>query len=212
MKIEIRNGKAHISGYVNAVGRDSKTICSPSGDFVEMIEPGAFAEALSRAKNVDMLLNHDENRQLASTSGGNLTLKEDNIGLHADCEVSDPEVVEKAKRNELQGWSFGFYVGDSSFEPRINDIPRRHVKSLDIFEVSILDNRMSPAYAGTSVECRADKSVLAETRANEDPAEVTEIKETKQDAKQEEWQKRINELNIKSMQDKVDALKKGAIA
>lgn len=55
MKVEVRNGKAYISGYVNAVGRDSDPIPTPTGgQFVEMIEPGAFREALTRAKNVDM--------------------------------------------------------------------------------------------------------------------------------------------------------------
>lgn len=208
MNIEFRNGKVHISGYVNAVGRDSNPIPTPTGgQFVEMIEPGTFKEALTRAKNVDMLLNHNEGRKLASTSGGDLTLKEDNIGLHADCETSDAETIEKAKRGELVGWSFGMVVNKDEMEQRGEQIPRRHVKNIDIFEVSLIDKRMQPCYAGTSVECRADKSVLTETRATEDPAEIADTG----DNQREEWQKKINELNIKSAQDRVDALKNSAI-
>ena len=207
MKFEIRNGKAHISGYVNAVGRDSRPIPTATGEFVEMIEPGAFAEALTRAKNVDMLLNHDENRKLASTSTRNLTLKEDNIGLYAECETSDAEVIEKGQRGELRGWSFGMFVNKDEMEQRGDKIPRRHVQNMDIVEVSIIDSRMLPCYAGTSVECRAEKTVFKETRAVEDPAEVTDTGNEQRD----EWQKKINELNIKSRQDMVDALKNKAI-
>ncbi len=204
MKFEIRNGKAHISGYVNAVGRDSRPIPTATGEFVEMIEPGAFAEALTRAKNVDMLLNHDESRKLASTSTRSLMLKEDNIGLYAECETSDAEVIEKGQRGELRGWSFGMFVNKDEMEQRGDKIPRRHVQNMDILEVSIIDSRMLPCYAGTSVECRAEKTVFKETRAVEDPAEVTDTGNEQRD----EWQKKINELNIKSAQGRVDALKK----
>lgn len=205
MKIEFRNGKVHISGYVNAVGRDSHPILTPTGgEFVEMIEPGTFAEALTRAQNVDMLLNHNGNRRLASTSGGTLTLKEDNIGLHAECDVSDAEVIQSAKNGDLRGWSFGMFVNKDEMEQRGGKIPRRHVQNIDILEVSLIDKRMMPCYAGTSVECRSDKAVLSETRAVEDPAEITDTGAEQR----EEWQKKINELNIKSVQDRVDAIKK----
>ena len=202
MKVEIRNGKVHISGYVNAVGRDSRPILSPTGEFVEMIEPGTFAEALTRAENVDILLDHDPGRRLGGTKQGNLTLKEDTIGLHAECEISDAEVMRAAKNGDLRGWSFGMYVNDDELEPRINDIPRRHVRNLDIFEVSLIDSRMTPAYAGTSVECRAEKRVLTETRTTEDAAELIGSDEL------DKWQKRVNELSLKVFQDRVDELRK----
>ena len=206
MKIEFRNGKVHISGYVNAVGRDSHPIPTPAGgEFVEMIEPGTFAEALTRAQNVDMLLNHNGNRRLASTAGGTLSLKEDNIGLHAECDVSDAEVIQSAKNGDLRGWSFGMFVNKDEMEQRGDKIPRRHVQNIDIFEVSLIDKRMMPCYAGTSVECRADKNVLKETRSVEDPAEATDTGDEQRD----EWQKKINELNLKSAQDKIDALREG---
>lgn len=210
MKVEVRNGKAYISGYVNAVGRDSDPIPTPTGGkFVEMIEPGTFREALTRAKNVDMLLNHNEGRKLASTAEGNLKLREDNIGLYAECEISDAEAVEKAKRGEFRGWSFGMIVNKDEMEQRGDKIPRRHVQNMDIVEVSLIDTRMTPCYAGTSVECRADKQVLTETRAVEDPAEVT-VTDTGADQR-DKWQKKVNELNIKTAQDRVDALKNKAI-
>ena len=210
MKVEVRNGKAYISGYVNAVGRDSDPILTPTGgQFVEMIEPGTFREALTRAKNVDMLLDHNEGHKLASTAGGTLKLKEDNIGLYAESEVSDAAAVEAARRGDLRGWSFGMLVNKDEMEQRGDKIPRRHVQNMDIVEVSLIDTRMKPCYAGTSVECRADKQVLTETRATDDPAEVT-VTDTGTDQR-DEWQKKVNELNIKTAQDRVDALKNKAI-
>ena len=94
MKIEIRgNSSVHIEGYVNAVGRDSRILNSPTkGSFVEMIEPGTFGKALERAENVDLLLNHNKDRKLGSTSVGNLALNEDSIGLRAEADIKDAEV------------------------------------------------------------------------------------------------------------------------
>ena len=109
MRIEIRNNSVILDGYVNAVQRFSKPIPSIKGKFIEQIEARAFDRALDRAQNVDLLLNHDPNKKLGSTNDGNLQLFEDNIGLRAICTVTDPEVIEKAKKNELRGWSFGFY-------------------------------------------------------------------------------------------------------
>ncbi|MCM1335655.1 MAG: HK97 family phage prohead protease [Bacteroides sp.] len=192
MKIEIRNGKARISGYVNAVGRDSRPIPIPTGgEFVEMIEPGVFREALTRAKNVDMLLNHDRERVLASTGKGDLRLREDAIGLYAECETADAEVVQKARNGDLRGWSFGMFVNKDEMEQRAEKPPRRHVRNMDLFEVSIIDKRMLPCYAGTSVECRADGRKLSETRTVEDAAEMSESGEESRKA----WQERIKALS-----------------
>ncbi len=172
MKIEVRNDKVVIDGYVNAVGRDSRPISSPMGKFVEQIEPGAFRSSLAKRQDVDLLLNHRKDRRLGSTGGGELRLMEDSIGLRAHAEVSDSEVIEKARNGKLRGWSFGMYAGNDEFEERAGNIPRRHLKELDMFEVSLIDDSMLPCYAGTSVECRADGDVFSETRSFEDKVEV----------------------------------------
>lgn len=160
MRIEIRSDSVLLDGYVNAVGRDSRPLYAnrdgKSVKCVEQIEPRAFERALGRAKNVDLLLNHDESRKLGSTSEGNLELFEDNIGLRAVCNVQDAEVIQKAKEGKLKGWSFGQIVNTDSMEERADNIPRRIVKDLDIFEVSIIDDRMNPCYIGTSIEQRAE--------------------------------------------------------
>lgn len=166
MEFEIRaDGSLHISGYVNAVERDSKAvICPECGKCVEQIAAGAFGEALRGAADVAMLVNHDRGRKIGSVSEGNLRLCEDSIGLRAEADVTDEEVIDKAGRGLLRGWSFGFKARDTDIEQRAGNLPRRRVKALDIFEVSIIDERFSPCYAGTSIEMRAGSEELIETR------------------------------------------------
>lgn len=175
MKIEIRNDKAVVSGYVNAVGRDSRPITDKDGKlFIEQIEPGAFRASLERSENVDLLLNHNKSKVYASTKDGSLKLTEDSIGLRAEAVLTDAEMIRKARSGEFRGWSFGMYVGDSAMEERAEGIPRRHVKSLNMFEVSLIDKSRIPCYVGTSVECRSDGEILAELRYSEEEPEIIE--------------------------------------
>ncbi len=193
MRIEIRNDSVLLDGYVNAVGRDSKPIITPRGKVVEQIEPRAFERALSRAQNIDLLLDHDKNRKLGSTTDENIQLFEDNIGLRAIATVTDAEVIQKAKEKKLKGWSFGQFVNKDRLEERADDIPRRHVEDLDLFEVSIIDDRMSPCYVGTSIEQRADKEIITEQRGDEFRA-VIEDYTTKDPVDYSEFENRIKKL------------------
>lgn len=113
MRIELRSDSVVIEGYVNAVARDSRPMRDRKTGkrFVEQIVPGVFERAL-RHNEVQLLLNHDKTRNLGSTST-NLELYEDSIGLHARAEVTDPEVIEKARKKKLRGWSFGFRERDA---------------------------------------------------------------------------------------------------
>lgn len=154
MKVKIRANSVEIEGYVNAVERSSKPLMSRIGRFIERICAGAFKKALKRATNVVLLLDHDWERQLGSTAEGNLELEEDTIGLHARATITDAEVVESARNGNLVGWSFGFK--DRDVENGMEDgLPLRKVRDLDLFEVSLLDRRMTPAYDGTLVTTRA---------------------------------------------------------
>ena len=154
MKIKVRSDSVEIEGYVNAIERASKPLMSRIGRFIERICAGAFKKALKRAEDVHILLNHDWNRDLGSIKKGNLELEEDNIGLHAKATITDPEVVEDARRGNLVGWSFGFQ--DRDVENAVEDgLPLRKVRDLDLFEVSLLNRKMTPAYSGTLVTARA---------------------------------------------------------
>lgn len=201
MRIEIRNDSVILDGYVNAILRDSRPIPSVRGKFVEQIEPRAFEKALERTDNVDLLLNHDKNKKLGSTSEGNLQLFEDNIGLRAICTVKDADVIEKAKNDQLRGWSFGFYANKDRWEDTDKEIQRRFVEDLDLFEVSIIDNTKTPAYIATSIEKRANKEILTENRCNDFKAitinETVEEKRTEKNIDYSIYEKEIEMLNLK---------------
>ena len=183
MKVEIRNDSVTIEGYVNVTHRDSKPLQSESGIFVEQIESNAFADALTRTDNVDLLFNHQEDRKLGSTSLGNLTLEEDAIGLKAVAVITDEEVVKEARAGNLKGWSFGFRTLSQRFENIANSISRRFVEKMELLEVSVLT--VTPAYNALSLQVRSEKEV--EQRFNED--EIT----VKEDEKILKNTKKINE-------------------
>jgi HK97 family phage prohead protease len=161
MKVEIRNNSVNISGYVNVALRDSRRLPSNRGIFVEQIEPQVFQRALGRNDDVKLLFNHKEDRLLGSQKQGNLTLREDAIGLYAECSVNDPEVVEKARNNELRGWSFGFVSLQDDWDTTANP-QRRFIKDLDLLEVSVLS--VTPAYTAMSLESRGEETVIVEQR------------------------------------------------
>lgn len=162
MKYEIRgNDSVHIEGYVNAVERDSKIINVPSvGRCVEQIKAGAFGNALRAAPDVAILENHDFSRKLGSISEGNLKLYEDNIGLRAVADITDPDTADKARRGLLKGWSFGFVCTDSEIEKRADNVPRRIVKGMSLSEVSLIDGAFTPCYSGTLVEVRSEGDIV----------------------------------------------------
>ena len=159
MEIRVKEDSVEITGYVNAIERDSKPLLSRVGQFIERICKGAFKKALKRNDDVHILLNHNWDRDLGSTKQGNLELVEDNIGLRARACITDPEVIRKARNGELVGWSFGFQ--DRDVENSIQrGMPHRAVKDLDLAEVSILDKRKTPAYDGTLIMARSDEEIV----------------------------------------------------
>ena len=164
MRIEIRSDSVLLDGYVNVTNRDSRPLITEHGKVVEQIEERAFDEALKRADDVALLVDHDRERKIGSTKEGNLKLCEDNIGLRAICKITDSEVIEKAKENKLRGWSFGFEAVKEHEEPIKEGLKRRFVDDMNLYEVSIIDDRKIPCYVGTSIETRADKNSKIEYR------------------------------------------------
>lgn len=170
MNVEIREDSVVVSGYINAVERNSKPISERVGGkirtFLERIKAGAFRTSLKRNANIPILLNHDPNRVLASTSDGSAVLEEDNIGLRGEVTIKDAETVQKAKDGKLSGWSFGFFSNADKFtSDGANEL--RTVEDLDLVEVSVLDDTKSPAYYGTSIEARGNNTKTLEIRADE---------------------------------------------
>ena len=173
IKIELRADKtAVIEGYVNAVERRSRVIPGQRGPFVEIVKAGVFAEALSSGKNVLLKLNH--RKVLGDTEHRSLTLHEDNIGLYAKAVVSDTDVIEKARKKELRGWSFGFKKLDDSWASGSDGIEERTLKRIELTEVTIVDKAALPVYPATSIEMRGEEASVIEFRSVEDAVDVVD--------------------------------------
>ena len=171
MRIELRADSVILDGYINVCLRESRVLPSPRGRFVEEIIPKTFERALDKTDSVDLLFNHDRNRKLGSTKEGNVDLREDNVGLRATATITDKEVMEKARKGELRGWSFGFSVLKDTWSERADGISKRSVEEMELYEVSVLDK--TPAYFATSIEARGeDETVLNETRTEEFEAKI----------------------------------------
>lgn len=197
MRIELRNDKVVIDGYVNAVARDSRPLRDRvTGErFVEQIVPGAFKRALER-NEVKLLLNHDDSRELGSTET-NLTLYEDEIGLRAHAEIEDAEVIEKARQKKLRGWSFGFKEEGASEETMPNGMKRRFVEDMELVEVSIIDERKIPCYRGTSIEARAEGKEIITADVVNTRADFVEMEKEPKTADYSKYKNRIKELEEK---------------
>ena len=167
MNIEVRADGARITGYVNVTEKKSRPVITPRGKVIEEIEPRAFAEAISRAGNITVTVDHDKSHIYASTDDGTVTLKEDAIGLHADVLIKDKDLIELAKKGKIRGWSFGMYNVRDSMEERADDLPIRHIKALDLDHLTLVVKK-SPIYSATSVELRAGEDIELETRASLD--------------------------------------------
>lgn len=169
LKVEVRGESAFISGYVNAVERDSRVLHGRDGrPFVERAEAGVFRRALERANDVLLKLNHS--RDIGSVGGGSLKLREDAVGLYAEATVTDPETVREARAGNLTGWSFGFIDLAPSYEEQEGtEVRKRTLRDIDLEEVSILT--ITPAYIATSIEARSE-SGTSEIRSIADKPEV----------------------------------------
>lgn len=225
MKIHIRSDSVVIEGYVNAVERNSKILRSRMGRFIERICKGAFFNALERAEDVHCLVDHEWDRDVGSTSQGNLELNEDNIGLHARAEITDPQTIQDARDGNLVGWSFGFYDTPDGVERSVDQdtgLPLRKVKDMILKEVSIITKKKNPAYDGTLIMARSDDEadLYGETFIERDidfidEMDVREDEETKADEeirdeqqpKQEEHPEAIDPIDYSLYESMISEMK-----
>ena len=195
MRIEVRADGAKISGYVNVTGKKSRPIVKPDGTrCVEEVEERAFEDAISRAGDVTVTVDHDKTNVYASTSDNTLTLKEDAIGLHADVLIKDSTIIGLAKEGKIRGWSFGMYNVVDEMEQRADELPIRHIKKLDLDHITLVVNKR-PCYAATSVELRADEADdVMEYRASDDNVELI-VETPKKPIDYSEYEKRIKKVS-----------------
>ena len=187
MKIIIRADHVHIEGYVNAVERLSKPITERLGTFRERVKVGTFSKALKRAEDIRILSNHDWGKDLGGIKDGNLKLEEDAIGLRAEADIFDAQVMEDAKAGNLVGWSFGFYPLESR-DTSEDGMPIKELIDIDLREVSLLNRKHVPAYDGTLVMVRDNepKMVIGESMMDADMEIREETPEPEAETKPEE--------------------------
>jgi len=160
---------ATISGYA-AVFNKETIIGGGSWGFREVIEPGAFDEALSRPDDVRVLFNHNPDLLLGRTESDTARLSVDKKGLKYEADLPDTaaarDVRTLIKRGDVSGSSFAFTVVDDEWEePKANKhdgtitMPLRRVKNVELFDVSAVTY---PAYPQTSVSARSKAQASAE--------------------------------------------------
>ena len=140
-----------VSGYAAVFGEETNI----AGMFTEVIEQGAFTNALERQDDVVFLINHD-GLPLARTRSGTLRLTQDERGLFMETELdgSDPDVrsiVPKMKRGDLDKMSFAF-VPDRQEWDESGDKPKRIIRDVRLHDVAIVT---TPAYDGTEIGLRS---------------------------------------------------------
>lgn len=180
-------------------GRRSRPVITPHGKVVEEIEARAFEQAINRAGNITVTVDHDNSHVYASTEKGTLKLYEDNIGLHADTLITDDTIVELAKKGKIKGWSFGMYNVQDEVEARADELPVRKIKSLDLDHITLVIKK-NPVYSATSVEVRADGEVEIEVRAAESGQVKTKMQQKENEFDNSEYRNRVNALNKEEQQ------------
>jgi HK97 family phage prohead protease len=149
---------------------------SPSEDmgFIEIIEPGAFSEAIATS-DVRALFNHDPNLILARTASGTLKVWEDDRGLRY--EFTLPETTfgndfrVMLERGDVSQSSFAFSVKEQAWETKKMENGElqytRRVKKVErLYDVSPVTY---PAYAETEVALR---SIPITTEKKEQPRDL----------------------------------------
>lgn len=128
--------------------------------FIERIKPGAFKRSLQSRNEVKLLWNHDHGAVLGSLRAGTLKLTEDAYGLKVEAELPDTQLGRDTatllKRGDVNAMSFGFSVpsgGDSWNE----DGTERTLKSVRLFEISVVAFPAYPSTAGTATVRSFDK-------------------------------------------------------
>jgi HK97 family phage prohead protease len=156
------------------------------GGFVEVLEPGAFRDALGPEADVALLYNHDDATIMARQSAGTLELEEDERGLRvwARVDMNDPDVarvVGKMNAGNVSQMSFRFTMNPGGDEwDTANGTPLRTIRSGGVKRLYEVTLTPFPAYPASkaSVYERAIESGRLPTEAG---AEVTAAKASPSD-------------------------------
>jgi HK97 family phage prohead protease len=114
--------------------------------------------------------NHNSSQVLASTRAGTLRLEEDERGLKVSASIAPTSYGRDAKilveRGDVTGFSFGFSMPSRGGDEWNSDGTQRILKSVRLFEVSLVG---SPAYSETNGTATIRGLDMIAERAEVDP-------------------------------------------
>jgi HK97 family phage prohead protease len=161
IRVEQRDGLPPIfSGYAATYNSLSENL----GGFRELLAPGCFDNALSRASlgaggGVLALFNHSNDHVLGRSTSGTLRLSSDDQGLAAEIDPPDTQLGRDlgvlVRRGDITGMSFAFTISPKgeSFHKDADGMTVRTVSQVDaLYDVSIVT---VPAYSASSVSMRS---------------------------------------------------------
>lgn len=200
------SGQLKVGGYINVTERESEMLFNRKKNkwFKEVMRKGVFQRAISRAKEIPLLFEHDWNKQLASTKQGSLTLLEDNIGLRFEATIEDESVYKQVKDGIINSCSFGFRALEEKVEDVNSRFEKRLVTAIELLEVSLVKN---PAYVGSLCETRAYEEEMQQEQINVETQD-TEIQmdEALEKEVAEEIKEEVVEAQEDVLEDKAEEL------
>lgn len=151
-----------VHGHAAVFGELSEDL----GGFREMIQAGAFADAIER-DDVRALWNHDSSQVLGRNLAGTLRMAEDKVGLAIEIDLPDTQAGRDAavsiERGDVTQMSFGFQILDwSKDQVWQNDDDGNLVRTIlraSLFDVSPVTY---PAYPQTDIAMRSLERAKAE--------------------------------------------------
>ena len=158
-KFEIREDGdgMRLEGYAALFNSRSENL----GGFTETIAPGAFRASLRSRNNVFLFWNHETGSPLASTRAGTLTLVEDDRGLRVSAILANTtlgrDVRELVSTGVISGFSFGFSMPARGGDEWNAEGTERVLKSVRLFEVSLVSMPAYKATEGTATVRGLDK-------------------------------------------------------
>lgn len=170
-----------VSGYAAVFNSESEDL----GGFTEVIEPGAFRDALLTS-DVRALFNHNPSMILGRTSAGTLKLTEDERGLHYEFDAPNTtagnDLLVSLRRGDVKESSFAFVVAkeDQDWEEvrSANGERRFRRKIKKMKRVDDISPVTYPAYQETTAALRSLDAFKAETvppTESQTPDDETEI-------------------------------------
>lgn len=128
----------------------------------DVIHKGAFTESLSAGGPVRFLYSHDPSQVLGTA----LSLQEDEKGLHGRWRISKTRLGEDVhtllKDGALDSFSIGYIPRDFEVD---EDTGTRHLKSVELLEVSVVAMPMNPLAMVTAVKAEPQGEGKAEWTA-----------------------------------------------